>query len=233
MSKSIVVLTGAGISQESGIKTFRDHNGLWENHRVEEVASIEGFQANPDLVQSFYNARRAQLMDAAVQPNSAHFALAQLEKEWKGNFLLVTQNVDDLHERAGSEKLIHMHGELLKVRCVDTQQVFPWRSEITRESTCPCCLKTRTLRPHIVWFGEIPLEMDRIYDALESCDIFISIGTSGQVYPAAGFVAAVPPHCQSIEVNADSTPISNAFKRHLTGLAGSQVPKLAEELLLK
>src|SRR5688572_11753045 len=184
---SIVVLTGAGISAESGIKTFRDNNGLWENHRVEDVCTPEAFTRNPELVQQFYNARRRQLV-AEAKPNPAHAALADFERNFGGDFILITQNVDDLHERAGSRNLRHMHGELLKARCSKTQIVVPWTANITADTPCPCCSKTGLLRPHIVWFGEMPLFMDEIEAALSRCDLFVSIGTSGQVYPAAGFV---------------------------------------------
>jgi len=185
-SGSIFVLTGAGISAESGLNTFRGAGGLWEGHRVEDVASPEAFQANPDLVQKFYNERRCQL--AQVHPNKAHNALVELEKRWPGDFLLVTQNVDDLHDRAGNKKVLHMHGELLRARCLRTDQVFHWPGDILKSSRCECCQKTETLRPHIVWFGETPLQMDKIFSFLSECDLFLSVGTSGNVYPAAGFV---------------------------------------------
>ncbi len=224
--RSIVFLTGAGISAESGIKTFRDHNGLWENHSVEEVASIEGFRRNPPLVQQFYNQRRAQLLTPAIQPNAAHNSLAELEARWQGDFLLVTQNVDDLHERAGSKNLIHMHGELLKARCSASGNVFPWTTDIAAETLCSCCSLRGTLRPHIVWFGEMPLEMERISDALQSCDIFVAIGTSGNVYPAAAFVNMVSADARRIEINREKSNVSEHFDDQRVGLAsvgGSQV----------
>src|SRR5690554_3439723 len=168
--RRLVILTGAGISAESGIKTFRAADGLWENHRVEDVATPEGFAANPVLVHDFYNKRRAQLLDPAVQPNAAHRALARLEAEFPGEVLLVTQNIDDLHERAGSRQVLHMHGELLKIRCAATGEVFPVRDPVSLENLCPCCEQPGRLRPHVVWFGEMPLEMDRIYQALDACD---------------------------------------------------------------
>jgi NAD-dependent deacetylase len=227
----IVILTGAGISAESGIKTFRDQNGLWENHRVEDVASPEGFARNPALVQEFYNARRAQLLSPEVQPNPAHHALAELERSWNGEFLLVTQNVDDLHERAGSRRLVHMHGELLKARCEGSGQIFAWREALSGSTSCPCCDKKGRLRPHIVWFGELPLELERIYGALEECELFIAIGTSGQVYPAAGFVSQVPADARRIELNAEASAMSQAFHERILGQAGVEVPKLVEKLL--
>nr|WP_324682107.1 Sir2 family NAD+-dependent deacetylase [Bibersteinia trehalosi] len=181
----IVVLTGAGISAESGIRTFRAEDGLWENHRVEDVATPEGYKRDPELVQRFYNERRRKLFDPEVQPNAAHLALAKLEEKLGENLLIVTQNVDNLHERAGSRNVIHMHGELLKVRCPNKGTVYDWQGDVKDEDRCTCCQIPRKLRPHIVWFEEMPLEMDRIYSALMECDIFISIGTSGNVYPAA------------------------------------------------
>lgn len=228
---SIVILTGAGISAESGIKTFRGQDGLWENHRIEEVASPEGFYENPRLVQEFYNQRRAQLLTSEVQPNAAHRALARLEKEWPGEVLIVTQNVDDLHERAGSKNLIHMHGELLKVRCLNTDQVFDWKEPILAATLCPCCQKKDTLRPHIVWFGEIPLEMERIETALQACRVFAAIGTSGNVYPAAGFVQSAPLDALKVELNLDRSEVSSAFDEHRIGPASLTVPKWVDEIL--
>ncbi len=225
----IVVLTGAGVSAESGLRTFRDQNGLWEEHRVEDVATPEGFARNPALVDRFYNDRRAQLHRA--QPNAAHRALAQLEQGWQGPFLLVTQNVDDLHERAGSKNLLHMHGELLKARCLLTDEVYEWREPITRSTPCPCCRTAGNLRPHIVWFGEMPMHMDQIVAALADCALFISVGTSGQVYPAAGFVQMTQSDCRRVEVNPAGTSISHAFGEHRVGPAGEQLPKLVVELL--
>jgi NAD-dependent deacetylase len=180
----LVFLTGAGISKESGLDTFRCEGGIWQQHSLEDVATPEGFARDPDLVQAFYNARRAQLADPAIQPNAAHFALARLEKKWPGRVLLVTQNIDDLHERAGSQNVLHMHGELLKIRCEVCQTIFPWTEELHVSTPCPHCGYSEILRPHVVWFGEMPLEMERIYHALENCSLFVSIGTSGNVYPA-------------------------------------------------
>ncbi|MGB1091676.1 MAG: Sir2 family NAD+-dependent deacetylase [Oceanobacter sp.] len=226
----IVVLTGAGISAESGVKTFRDNGGLWESHSMEEIATPEGFAANPALVQRFYNDRRRQLKE--VVPNKAHLALAEFEKSFDGEFLLVTQNVDDLHERAGSQHLLHMHGELRKVRCLDTDMVFDWKEDITEQSECDCCQNTRTLRPHIVWFGEMPLYMEEIYEALETCDLFISIGTSGHVYPAAGFVQ-IANQCgaHTVEINLEPSNVHGDFAEHIQGPAGTQVPEFLRGLL--
>jgi NAD-dependent deacetylase len=225
----IVVLTGAGISAESGLRTFRAADGLWEDHRVEDVATPEAFMRNPALVQSFYNERRRQL--GLVAPNAAHRALARLEREWPGELLLVTQNVDDLHDRAGSRCLIHMHGELLKARCLMCGQVTAWAADLLQDSRCPACARAGCLRPHIVWFGETPLEMDRIGEALERCSAFAAIGTSGNVYPAAGFVSMVGSRARTIELNLDASAISSAFQECRQGRATELVPRWVEQLL--
>lgn len=226
--KSIVVLTGAGISAESGIKTFRDQNGLWENHRVEDVASIEGFYRNPSLVHEFYNRRRSELQRTNIQPNQAHLALAQFERSFSGNFLLVTQNVDNLHARAGSKNLLSMHGELLKARCQKTNAVIPFSETTAQDFICPQCSTPGCLRPHIVWFGEIPLEMDRIQKALKECDLFVAIGTSAMVYPAALFIqwARSWNKAHTIEINLQETPASDLFHQTILGKASEEVPKL-------
>jgi NAD-dependent deacetylase len=227
-TSSIVVLTGAGISAESGLSTFRGADGLWENHRIEDVATPEGFARDPDLVHRFYNQRRAQL--GSVRPNAAHLALAELEQGWPGDFLLVTQNVDNLHERAGSRKLIHMHGELGKVRCGGCGQVFAWEGETGRETPCPSCGR-KALRPHIVWFGEMPFEMDRIAEALDKCGLFVAVGTSGNVYPAAGFVSGVGPYAYTLELNLEPSLVTSGFFEHRQGPATERVPELARQLL--
>jgi len=226
---AIVILTGAGISAESGLATFRGAGGLWAGHPIEEVATPEGFARDPGLVHRFYNERRAQLEEVA--PNPAHVALAELERAWPGEFLLVTQNVDDLHERAGSRKLIHMHGELAKARCRRCEQVFPWTGATAEDTPCPACGRTRALRPHIVWFGEMPFELERIGQALAACGRFIAIGTSGNVYPAAGFVAAVGPGARTLEVNLEPSLVVDAFQQRITGKAGECVPRLVRDLL--
>jgi NAD-dependent deacetylase len=216
---NIVILTGAGISAESGIKTFRASDGLWEEHRIEDVATPEAFERDHELVQRFYNTRRAQVK--TVEPNAAHYALAELEKNWQGDFLLVTQNIDNLHERAGSKNLIHMHGEILKKRCTRSGEVIECHEDI----------EGRDFRPHIVWFGEMPLEMERIYDALNNADMFISIGTSGNVYPAAGFVAqAKHAGAETVEINLEATS-SPYFDRKIYGKAGEMVPEFVGKLL--
>ncbi|AGH38653.1 hypothetical protein F542_8280 [Bibersteinia trehalosi USDA-ARS-USMARC-188] len=228
----IVVLTGAGISAESGIRTFRAEDGLWENHRVEDVATPEGYKRDPELVQRFYNERRRKLFDPEVQPNAAHLALAKLEEKLGENLLIVTQNVDNLHERAGSRNVIHMHGELLKVRCPNKGTVYDWQGDVKDEDRCTCCQIPRKLRPHIVWFEEMPLEMDRIYSALMECDIFISIGTSGNVYPAAGFVQEANNWgAKTIELNLEPSLVKNAFQEARYGKASEIVPAFVTEVL--
>ena len=233
MQERIVILTGAGISAESGIKTFRAADGLWENHRVEDVATPEAFLRNPLLVQNFYNQRRQQLLTPAIQPNAAHRALAKLEKAFPaGKVLLVTQNIDDLHERAGSRNLIHMHGELLKGRCQTSGGLVDLDHDLTVNLPCPLCGGKGCLRPHVVWFGEMPLQMETIYRALSQCDRFISIGTSGNVYPAAGFVEEANRHgAHTVELNLEPSQRLTAFAEHQHGLASELVPAYAEELI--
>ncbi|WP_307743663.1 Sir2 family NAD+-dependent deacetylase [uncultured Pantoea sp.] len=228
----VVILTGAGISAESGIRTFRAADGLWEEHHVEDVATPEGFQRDPALVQRFYNARRQQLQQAEIQPNVAHLALAELEQVLGDNFLLVTQNIDNLHERAGNSRVLHMHGELLKVRCVTSGQVIEWSGDITPDDRCTCCQFPSALRPHVVWFGEMPLGMEQIYQALEQADYFIAIGTSGHVYPAAGFVhEARLQGAHTVELNLEPSQVGNEFAERHYGLAGEVVPEFVHKLL--
>ena len=176
----IVILTGAGISAESGLATFRDQGGLWEGFDINDVATPEGFHRNPQLVYDFYNMRRREA--AAARPNKAHLALAALENSWDGDFLLVTQNVDDLHEKAGSKKVLHMHGRLDSALCYECGSHQHWEGDLDEDSYCTCCSRA-SLRPDIVWFGEMPYDMDRIEDALAGAALFVSIGTSGTVYP--------------------------------------------------
>ncbi|MCB2081877.1 MAG: NAD-dependent protein deacylase [Hyphomicrobiales bacterium] len=230
MYSNLVILTGAGISAESGLNTFRGEDGLWEGHHVEDVASPEGFARNPELVQHFYNLRRQQLL--TVDPNPAHEALSRLEDAWEGSFLLITQNVDDLHERAGSRNVLHMHGELRKARCMETEIICRWDDDIDHTSRCPCCNQFETLRPHIVWFGEMPLELERIYQALQNADMFIAIGTSGVVYPAAGFVAEARQHdAYTMELNLEPSTVESLFDECIYGLAATTVPQLVDTLL--
>ena len=226
----IVILTGAGISAESGLATFRGEDGLWEGHRVEDVATPDAFARDPVLVRKFYDARRAQL--AEVEPNAAHRALARLEAEWPGDFLLVTQNVDDLHERAGSKRLIHMHGRNNVAWCLRCNARSPWEAPMSEQSECPECGNAGGLRPDIVWFGEMPYDMDAIEDALRDCDLFVSIGTSGAVYPAAGFVQTAR-YCgaQALEMNLEPSQGSLFFDQSRIGPAGELVPAWVDEVL--
>jgi NAD-dependent deacetylase len=247
--KNIVVLTGAGISAESGIATFRDSNGLWENHRVEDVATPVAFQKDPALVHKFYNARRKQLLDPEVQPNDAHTALAEFEKRHKGGFVVITQNVDDLHERAGTKNILHMHGELFKKRCQKSGEVSLAVNDFDCQTACSCCKESGNLRPHIVWFGESPFGMDKCQKLLQLCDLFVSIGTSGHVYPAADFVniakngiGAWPPgdplageltkgsSAKVVEINMQSTVLESSFDEGFYGPATSEVPLFFESL---
>ncbi|MBF0392729.1 MAG: NAD-dependent protein deacylase [Alphaproteobacteria bacterium] len=230
----IVILTGAGISKESGLETFRDEGGIWSTVRLEDVATPEAFQRDPNRVHAFYNARRRQLVSSGVTPNPAHLALARLEAEWPGEVLIVTQNIDDLHERAGSRHLIHMHGELAKVRCGFCGGVLDWRDDLDRETGCPVCQKSGTLRPHIVWFGEMPLHMERIHRALGDCDLFVSIGTSGNVYPAAGFVEhARGLGVRTLELNLEPSEGASLFDEAIYGPAASVVPAWVERMLAR
>lgn len=229
--KDIVILTGAGVSAESGVRTFRDNDGLWEEHRVEDVATPEAFARDPQLVQHFYNLRRAQL--GTVAPNPAHKAIAELQQKLDGRVTVVTQNVDNLHERGGSRDVIHMHGELAKVRCIHCGIVHAWEDDCTQATPCPSCRAAPGLRPHIVWFGEIPFHMDLIMARLDACDLFISVGTSGNVYPAAGFVAEVNTRgrAHTIEVNLEPSAGVSYFRECRHGKAGQLMPALVDELL--
>ncbi len=228
----IVVLTGAGISAESGIQTFRAEDGLWADHRIEDVATPEGYARNPALVQTFYNQRRQQLQDPAIVPNAAHLALFELEQRLGNRLLVVTQNVDDLHERAGQQNLIHMHGALKQMRCTVTAQVFAIDTDINAHSRCPCCDRSGTLRPHIVWFGEMPLQMAAIDAALKNADLFVAIGTSGNVYPAAGFVAQASAYgAQTLEINLAPSVVNNQFDQSIIGLATECVPRWVDRLI--
>lgn len=228
----VVVLTGAGISAESGIRTFRAADGLWEEHKVEDVATPEGFARDPQRVQDFYNARRRQLQQDDIQPNAAHLALAELEAALGDHFLLVTQNIDNLHERAGNRKVIHMHGELLKVRCSGSGQILQWTDDVKPDDRCHCCQFPSVLRPHVVWFGEMPLQMDEIYQALAQADYFVAIGTSGHVYPAAGFVhEARLQGAHTVELNLEPSQVGSEFEEKAYGLASEVVPEWVHDLL--
>ncbi|MGE4527806.1 MAG: Sir2 family NAD+-dependent deacetylase [Rhodospirillaceae bacterium] len=232
-ASTIVILTGAGISKESGLDTFRDNDGIWAKVRIEDVATPEAYIRNPTRVQEFYNARRSGLKDPKVVPNPAHEALARLEKDWPGEVLLVTQNIDDLHERAGSQNLIHMHGELLKVRCEYCDALMQWEDDLFTTTPCPHCGRKGGLRPHVVWFGEMPLGMDKIYESLDTCRLFVSIGTSGNVYPAAGFVQHVRYRglAHSVELNLEPSQGATLFSEAIYGPATEIVPAFVERIL--
>ena len=226
---NIVVLTGAGISAESGLRTFRAEDGLWENHPVEEVATPQGFRRDPDLVQRFYDERRANIL--AARPNPAHEALARLDAEWPGELLIVTQNIDDLHERAGAKRVLHMHGEGLSAWCTACDARHRWTGTLRDEPPCPACGET-ALRPDIVWFGEMPYRMDEIFAALARADLFVSIGTSGAVYPAAGFVQQAKSHrARALELNLERSQGSHWFDETRLGPASELVPAWVEEVI--
>lgn len=225
----LVVLTGAGISAESGVPTFRDAGGLWEGHRVDEVATPEAFERDPETVQRFYDARRRAV--AQVEPNPAHDALARLEREFGDDLLVVTQNIDDLHERAGSRHVVHMHGDLLSALCAACGRQSPVEAELIERPACPYCGE-RMLRPDVVWFGEMPYELDRIDEALLACDVFAAIGTSGAVYPAAGFVmTAAEFGARTIELNLAPSDITPLFDEVRHGPASLVVPAWVDEVL--
>lgn len=229
MTLKVVVLTGAGISAESGIRTFRATDGLWEEHRIEDVATPEGFERDPDLVHRFYSERRLQL--EGVSPNRAHIALAEAAKRPELELYLVTQNVDDLHERAGHERVVHMHGELTKMRCLSTGRVEDFTGTSSRASACKCCALPGNLRPHIVWFGEMPFFMENIHRALEQADLFVSIGTSGSVYPAAGFVRlAKRAGAHTVLLNLEPSAGAEIFEETHYGPATEVVPAYFQTL---
>jgi NAD-dependent deacetylase len=229
---NIVVLTGAGISAESGLKTFRDNDGLWENHRLEDVATPEAFARDPERVYRFYNLRRAQLTSPAVKPNAAHKALAKLEQGHPGKVLIVTQNVDDLHERAGSQHVLHMHGQLLRARCCVSHKSFVIRDNFDENSLCTCCHPGNKIRPDIVWFSEVPNYMSEIEQALCQADLFISIGTSGTVYPAADFVRQAKQFgAHTVELNLEASRGGSEFSECYYGLASEIVPRYISQLL--
>ena len=230
MPSSIVILTGAGISAESGVDTFRDAGGIWSKVDYREVATPQGFARNPGLVHEFYNQRRRGM--AGVAPNAAHFALARLEHAFGGEFLIVTQNIDDLHERAGSSRLVHMHGELGQALCTNCGNRLHWQGDMGVDTLCPACHSIGSIRPDVVWFGEMPYHMGRIERALETCDLFVSIGTSGSVYPAAGFVEEARRHgAHTMELNLEPSEGSSLFAEAEHGKATEIVPAFVERLL--
>ena len=228
--RSIVILTGAGLSAESGLATFRDKGGIWAKYDYREVATPEGFQRNPNLVYEFYNMRRHEGRKA--HPNAAHEALARLEREYAGSVLIVTQNIDTLHEAAGSTSLVHMHGDMATAMCSHCDTRLPWTQDLSAELVCPECELAGGLRPNVVWFGEMPYEMERIAAALGACDLFVSIGTSGNVYPAAGFVAAaVDVGAHTIELNLEPSDTASYFAETRHGPATTIVPEFVDQLL--
>lgn len=228
---NIVILTGAGLSAESGLATFRDKEGIWAKVDYRDVATPEGFRRNPSLVLDFYNQRRRQ--NVHVQPNAAHLALGRLERDYPGEVLIVTQNIDPLHEMAGSTKLIHMHGEIQKALCSGCGARHPWgHADLVAESICPGCSKSAVLRPDVVWFGEMPYRLDEIADALARCDLFMSIGTSGTVYPAAGFVMeALRAGAHTVELNLEPSQGASHFAESIHGRATEVVPAYVDHLL--
>ncbi len=228
--QNIVILTGAGISAESGIDTFRSEGGIWEQHRVEDVATPKGFARDPELVLRFYDMRRAAIQTKL--PNAAHLALGRLDAEWSGDLLIVTQNVDDLHERGGAKRLLHMHGTHLNAWCTACDVRTPWREPLIDGPACPECGVTGHLRPDVVWFGEMPYHMDDISHALRRADLFVSIGTSGAVYPAGGFVRrARADGIATLELNLEPSKGSDAFDDARYGPATQIVPDWVEEIL--
>ena len=227
----ILILTGAGISKESGLSTFRDPDGIWSKYRIEDVATPEAFQKDPKRVLDFYNVRRSQMNNPLIKPNKAHIALADLEEFWPGGVLLVSQNIDDLHERGGSKKIIHMHGELSKSRCNNCDEITYYQDNLSPETKCDNCGFVGSLRPHVVWFGEQPLYMDQIYTELRVCGLLLSIGTSGNVYPAAGFVQEARQNgASTVELNLEKSEVGNYFHESHYGPATDLVPMFVSKL---
>jgi len=228
--RNIVILTGAGLSAESGLGTFRGTDGLWTKYDLTEVATPEGFARNPVLVHEFYNLRRKGL--SLAKPNAAHHALARLERDYPGEVLIVTQNIDNLHEAAGSKNLIHMHGELARGLCAACGASVPCDFDLSLETACTACGEAGSMRPDVVWFGEMPRELDQIYEAISACDLFVSIGTSGNVYPAAGFVAdARAKGACTVELNLEPSEGASLFAEASYGPATRVVPAYVARLL--
>lgn len=227
---NIAILTGAGISAESGLATFRSSNGLWNNHKVEDVASVEGFQRNPALVHDFYNNLKTEIQQA--KPNAAHLALTKLQKEYPAEINIITQNVDTLHEKASNQNVYHIHGQINQSVCLNCGQVLETWGDVDTETTCPHCQVMGMMKPNIVFFGENLLCMDRVEDILRKCDLFISIGTSGVVYPAAGFVQQAKYYgADTVEFTLDTTANNYLFDKHIFGKAGETLPPYIEELI--
>ncbi|MDR1676778.1 MAG: NAD-dependent deacylase [Deltaproteobacteria bacterium] len=239
----IIILTGAGISQESGIATFRDKNGLWNKVKIEDVATPQAFKKNPKLVHQFYNQRRRELISGTIKPNPAHLALVQLESALKTvagktdqgshkGLFLVTQNVDNLHEAAGSQQVCHMHGRLCAALCQSCQARFDWTTDLSQEDVCPKCQTKGSLRPDVVWFNEIPYFLDEIQEKLKKCTTFVAIGTSGVVYPAAAFFGQAKSYgAQTIEINLEPSQSATSFNRAFYGPASKTVPAWVSEVL--
>ncbi len=236
LNQNIFILTGAGISRESGIKTFREKDGLWDDHKIEDVCTVDAFVKNPDYVHKFYNERRKKLKDPRIKPNAGHFDLAKLENLWKGNFLLVTQNIDDLHEKAGSKNILHMHGTLDKYYCMKCFKFGKIKFDLTTSYKCINCNSIGSVRVDVVWFGEQPKHLSEIYHFLENTDLFISIGTSNNVYPAAGFIDHVlhfNKNARLIEFNIEKTNKSNLFTDSYIGPASKTVGMFLDKILMK
>jgi NAD-dependent deacetylase len=226
----IVILTGAGVSAESGLGTFRDTDGLWTKYDLADVATPEGYAKNPKMVLDFYNARRINCRKAA--PNPAHEAIARLQREYPGRVTLVTQNIDDLHERGGSRQVIHMHGQILQALCAECGHRWGWSGEMALDDICHSCATPGTVRPDIVWFGEMPYHMDTIWARIAACDLFVAIGTSGAVYPAAGFVTdARDRGARTLEINLEPSDNAGSFDERRSGPASETVPGWVEALL--
>ena len=230
--KNILILTGAGISAESGLSTFRSSNGLWNNHRVEDVASIEGFERNPALVHDFYNELKIEV--AKAKHNAVHLAITKLQQEYPGQVSIATQNVDTLHEKAGNQNVYHIHGQINQAVCLNCGQVMETWGDVDTETTCPHCHIMGMMKPNIVFFGENLLCMDKVEELLRRCDLFISIGTSGVVYPAAGFVQTAKYYgADTIEFTLETTANNFLFDRHIYGKAGETFPPFVDELIKK
>ena len=233
MKKKIFVLSGAGVSKESGIKTFRESDGLWENYKIEDVCTPQAFLTNPELVNNFYNDRKKQMNDPKIKPNNAHIFISKLEEKFFNNFMLVTQNIDNLHEKAGSKKVYHMHGSLEKKICMLCNYTSRFDKDISTEQICENCNEKGKVRVDVVWFGEMPKYLDKIYDFLEKVDIFISVGTSSLVYPAAGFIDYVKlrnKNAKLIEFNIEKTSKSILFDQVYIGKASTTIPKFVNSL---
>jgi NAD-dependent deacetylase len=229
MPESIVIVTGAGASAESGLGTFRDSGGIWDQYDLEDVATPEGFARNPALVHDFYNGRRENA--ALAQPNAAHEALARLERLLLGRVTLITQNIDGLHERAGSRRIYAMHGRVDRAVCADCAHCWPSPAELSTQTACPACGQ-RTCRPDVVWFGEMPYHLDEIEQVLRRATQLVVIGTSGTVYPAAGFVeVASQLGAHTVEINLARSEASDAFDRVIEGPASEVVPAWVDEVL--